>query len=133
MYKYQAGDCTHTTAGEGDVMRFIQLSCGGFFILVLIEIVEGCIAGEHDFKTSTTELAINACTVVVFIGIYIINYYGVIQIYTAKNCHGGLLTAGWITLIGNNVVWFVTVATMIATAMCGAGIAVADFATGDRL
>jgi hypothetical protein len=131
--RYQTGSCSSTSAGDGDIMYFIQLSAGGFGVLVLIEIIEGCIAGEHDFRTSPVEILINFFTVVVFIAIYCINYYGVIELYTATNCQGGLLTAGWITLVGNNIVWFTTVATMIGTAFCGTAIAAADWASGDRL
>jgi len=102
-------------------------------LLVAIEIVEGCVAGEHDFKMTANEILINLATVVVFIAIYIINYYGVIQIYTAQDCQGHLLRDGWIVLVVNNLVWFLTVATMVATAFCGQMIAGLDWMAGDRL
>mmetsp|Transcript_4230 Transcript_4230/g.9690 ORF Transcript_4230/g.9690 Transcript_4230/m.9690 type:complete len:186 (+) Transcript_4230:100-657(+) len=133
LTKSNTRDCSHTAAGEGDIMRFLQMSAAGFITLVVIEVVEGCMAGEQDFKTSPTEICINVCTVLVFIAIYCINYYGVIQLYTAKDCHEGLLTTGWIALVGNNVMWFLTVATMIAMNVCGAGVAACDFMSGDRL
>jgi len=120
-------------AHGGHVKRFMKFSIAGFAILVLIEILEGCVAGEHDFNVSSVECCINLATLIVFIAIYIINYYGVIQLYTATNCQGTLLRDGWLVLLGNNLVWFLTLATMIATAFCGQAIAGADWFLGDRL
>jgi len=114
-------------------MLFLRMSAGGFFVLFAIEVVEGCIAGEHDFQTSPQEIAINCCTGIVFIALYIVNYYGVIQIYTAEACTDDLVMIGWLVLVGNNLVWFATIATMVATGLCGTAIAAADFASGDRL
>merc|ERR1711933_259756 len=125
-YANNEGLCEKSTIGPeaGHVLRFIGVSIAGFAFLVLLEVIEGCIAGEHDMVTTLPEIVINILTVLTFILIYIWNYYGVIQLYTAKECTEGLLSAGWITLVGNNVVWFMTVASMIGAQLCGTAVAV---------
>jgi hypothetical protein len=133
LYFYKDATCSHTSTGEGDIYHFMGMSAGGFFLLFAIEIVEGCIAGEQDFSTSPQEVAINCCTAVVFIAIFILNHYGLIQIYTAKDCTDDLYMVGWLVLVGNYLVWFGTIATMVATGFCGTAIAAADWASGDRL
>jgi len=123
----------HPELFGGHIKRYIWFSVIAYVLLVILEIIEGCIAGEPDLHQSPQEMAINCGTSLIFLFIYVWNYYGVIQIFTTNKCEHYLLAAGWATLIGNNVTWFMTVGAMIGAAVCNTGIAVADYASGDRL
>jgi len=132
----QGGTCPHMNAcGEdiGHIVKFINGSMAAFAALVAVELIEGCVAGEHDLATSPVEMLINLVTGVIFLFIYGWNYFGIVQLWTAQGCTPGLLTAGWVVLIGNNIVWFMTVGSMIGAALFGAAVGAADWATGDRL
>mmetsp|Transcript_89803 Transcript_89803/g.254460 ORF Transcript_89803/g.254460 Transcript_89803/m.254460 type:complete len:172 (+) Transcript_89803:147-662(+) len=115
------------------IMRFVWLSAVAFGMLVLLEVIEGCVAGEADLNVTATEVIINIGTALAFAFIYFWNYYGLYQIYDSHNCDDNLKLVGWITLIANNVVWFMTVGSMIGAACLNTTVAVADYASGDRL
>jgi len=123
----------HPNLFGGHIKRHIWFSLIAYVQLVVLEIIEGCIAGEPDLHISSQEMAINAGTTLIFVFIYVWNYYGVIQLFTTNTCENYRLAAGWATLIGNNVTWFMTVGAMIGAAVCNTRIAVADYALGDRL
>mmetsp|Transcript_30670 Transcript_30670/g.65282 ORF Transcript_30670/g.65282 Transcript_30670/m.65282 type:complete len:174 (+) Transcript_30670:100-621(+) len=117
----------------GNIVMFMVLSAASFAVIVFMEIVEGCYAGEPDFKMSPIELGTNLVTALAAIFVYCWNYYGVIQLVVGDQCDPGLKYVGWVTLIGNNIVWFLTLATTIAAQVASFMYAGADLALGDRL
>mmetsp|Transcript_12419 Transcript_12419/g.24144 ORF Transcript_12419/g.24144 Transcript_12419/m.24144 type:complete len:176 (-) Transcript_12419:59-586(-) len=133
----QHGNVCASTLGDtshgGHITNFIRISAVAFGLLVVLEIIEACTTGEADLKVTGTEILINVCTVVIFLFIYGWNYWGFMQVITGRDCTEGLITYGWLTLLGNNIVWFMTVGSMIAAQICNTSVAAADYLAGDRL
>eukprot|EP00415_Alexandrium_ostenfeldii_P000588 UN0588 len=131
-YLYVSSDDLHCDAPD-HIGLFIKLSIAGFAVIVGVEFVEGCYAGEPDFKMSALEIGTFCIQATAAVFVYVWNYYGVIQLVGETNCDRGLRSAGWVTLVGNNIIWFLTLATTIGSQVMHVGFAGADKALGDRL
>mmetsp|Transcript_85774 Transcript_85774/g.237597 ORF Transcript_85774/g.237597 Transcript_85774/m.237597 type:complete len:172 (+) Transcript_85774:105-620(+) len=129
IYDHRDSHC----AEPDKIGLFMMLSVVGFGIIIIVEVIEGCYAGEPDFKMSPLELGTFCCQGLTAIFVYCWNYYGVIHLVEEKHCDDGLKFVGWVTLVGNNLVWFATLGTTIVAQAFHCSFAGADLALGDRL
>mmetsp|Transcript_99455 Transcript_99455/g.197078 ORF Transcript_99455/g.197078 Transcript_99455/m.197078 type:complete len:183 (+) Transcript_99455:38-586(+) len=118
---------------SGRIPLFLLLSLFFFALIVTMGTVEGCYAGEPDFRCSPLELATFCGTITSGIILIVLNYWGCVQIVNGESCSEHLKLAGWITLVGNNIFLFSTAVTSVVLAFPQILYAGADKALGDRL
>mmetsp|Transcript_123732 Transcript_123732/g.214495 ORF Transcript_123732/g.214495 Transcript_123732/m.214495 type:complete len:182 (-) Transcript_123732:42-587(-) len=104
---------------------FIWGSVAAFVVLVLIQCVNAFLAGEPDFEVSPVEMITFGATMLMLIFLYCFNYWGFYVIMTTETKCSGAGVA-WVALIGNNIVWFSTLATIVASMVCAAMVAGTD-------
>lgn len=118
---------------DGNIVLFIAFSMLGFGMISLMGIIEGCWGGEPDFRCSPLEMATLCGSVSAAMFLVCWNYWGCMQIALSGSCDLSMKTAGWATLIGNNVILVCTGATTILQAFPQMMYAYADRAAGDRI